>query len=79
MKNVGVTCRVVIDDVNLEVRRALDCNCTEISYLARQLSVLVNRQLVTGLSRTIVRGVSAYGELDGKRRDNDLYWFGPLD
>jgi hypothetical protein len=49
MKNVGVICRVVIDDVNLEVRQALDCNCTEISYLARQLSVLVNRQLVTGL------------------------------
>jgi hypothetical protein len=36
-------------------------------------------QLVMGLLGTIVRGESAYAELDDKRRDNDLYWFGPLE
>ena len=42
------------------------------------LSVFIDRQLVTRLPGTIVRGVSAYAELDVERRDNDLYWSRPL-
>jgi hypothetical protein len=42
-----------------------------------QLSVFDDRQLITGLPGTIVREASAYAELDIKRRDNNLYWFGP--
>jgi hypothetical protein len=39
------------------------------------VSVFVDRQLVMGLPRTIVRKASAYVDLDDKRRDNNLYWF----
>ena len=41
----------------VEVRRALDCEITESPYLARQLSVFDNRQLVTGLSEMMVGGL----------------------
>jgi hypothetical protein len=37
------------------------------------VSVFVNWQLVTGLPGTIVWKASAYAELDGKHRDNNLY------
>jgi hypothetical protein len=57
------------EHVDLEVRRALERNCAESPNLARQLSVFDDRQLVTGLSGTTVRGASAYAELDGERRD----------
>jgi hypothetical protein len=63
-------------DVDFEVRRALGRKIAESPYLVRQLSAFDDRQLVTGLPGTIVQGASVYVELDGKRRDNDLYWFG---
>ena len=37
------------------------------------VSVFDDRQLGIGLPWTIVRRASAYAELDGKRRDNNLY------
>jgi hypothetical protein len=63
------------EHVDLEVHRTLDHNSTERPHGGRQLSVLGDRQAVTGLPETMIRA-SAYAELDGKRRDNDLYWFG---
>jgi hypothetical protein len=42
--------------VDLEVHRALERNCAESPYLAHQLLVFDDRQLVTGLPGTIVRG-----------------------
>jgi hypothetical protein len=65
------------DKSYLEVHRALERNSAESSYLARHLSVFDDQQLVTRLPGTIVQGASAYAELDGERRDNILYWFGP--
>jgi hypothetical protein len=41
------------------------------------LSVFGDQQLATGLPGTIVQGASATAELNGERRDNDLYWFDP--
>jgi hypothetical protein len=41
----------------VEVRRALDCEVTESTYLARQLSVFDDRQLVTGLPGTMFEGL----------------------
>jgi hypothetical protein len=59
------------------IGRALDRKFVESPYLARQLSVFNDRQLVTGLPGTFVRGASVTAELDGERRNNNLYWFGP--
>jgi hypothetical protein len=39
--------------------------------------MLDDRQAIMGLSGTFVRRASAYAELDGERRDNNLYGFGP--
>ena len=41
----------------VEVHRALDREVAESPYLARQLSVFDDRQLVTGLSRTMFEGL----------------------
>jgi hypothetical protein len=41
----------------VEVRRALDREFTESTYLARQLSVFDDRQPVTGLSETMFEGL----------------------
>jgi hypothetical protein len=60
-------------NLDLEVHRALERNNAESPYLARQLSVFDDRQVVTRLPGTIVRGASAYTKLDGERRDNNLY------
>jgi hypothetical protein len=40
--------------------------------------VFGDQQAITGLPGTMIRAL-VYAELDGKRRDNDLYWFGPLE
>jgi hypothetical protein len=48
----GRTCR---EDHVAKIRRALEREFAEIPYLVRQLSVFDDRQLVTGLPRTIVR------------------------
>ena len=62
----------------VEVHRALDCEVVESPYLARQLSVSVDRQLIMGLPETIIRGASVYAELSGKHEDERfLYWFRP--
>jgi hypothetical protein len=37
------------------------------------VSMFVDRQLVTGLPRMIVRKALVYVDLDGKRRSNNLY------
>jgi hypothetical protein len=44
------------EDHVAEIRRALEREFTKSPYLARQLSMFDDRQLVTGLPRTIVRG-----------------------
>jgi hypothetical protein len=60
-------------NLDLQVHRSLHRNCVKSPYLARQLSVFGDRQLATGLFGTIVQGASATAELDGERRDKDLY------
>jgi hypothetical protein len=42
--------------------------------------VLVSNDLGTryGVTRNDVRWASTYAELDGERKDSDLYWFWPL-
>jgi hypothetical protein len=69
----------IVENVLLifEVHRTLDRNSAEGPYLAHQLLVFDDRQLVTGLLGMIVWGASVYAELDGERIDNNLYWFGP--
>jgi hypothetical protein len=59
------------------IRRALDRKFVESPYLVRQLSVFDDQQLITGLSGTFVQGASVTAELNGERRNNNLYWFGP--
>ena len=41
----------------IEVRRALNCEVTESPYLARQLSIFDDRQLITGLPETMFEGL----------------------
>jgi hypothetical protein len=45
---------------DLEVHRALERNCVESPYLARQLSVFGDQKLIMGLPGTIVRGLSVF-------------------
>ena len=54
----------------VEVRRALDREVTKSPYLARQLSVFDDRQLVTGLSGTMIEGLwrTQNSTVNAKRR-----------
>jgi hypothetical protein len=60
--------QVATNGVDLEVYRALERNCAESPYLARQLSVFEDRQLITGVTQNDDWWASAYAKLDGKNK-----------
>jgi hypothetical protein len=60
--------QVSMNGVDLEVYRALECNCAKSPYLARQLSVFEDQQLIMGVTQDDGRWASVYAELDGKHK-----------
>ena len=62
----------------VEVRQALDREVTESPYLARQLSVFDDRQLIMGVPKTVFEGLRrTLNSTVNAKRQTILNWFGP--